>query len=264
MRNATTSLSSPFPERDQSYAAASRKDPANVLTVTGACNLIHLRSISKSFPGPPARSVLNDISLDVARGELVAILGESGSGKSTLLNLIAGLDKPDEGTVLVDDVDLAPLDDDQITTFRRAKIGFVFQAFHVLPYLNVQRNAGLPLALLGVPRKEADRRVDAVLAAVGMADRGTSMPRELSGGELQRVAIARALVHRPALVLADEPTGNLDAESAAAVMSLLQECLRNDRATGVLVTHSQAAAARADRVFMLSRTGLREVPRPAA
>jgi putative ABC transport system ATP-binding protein len=220
--------------------------------------LIELRSVSKSFAGPRTRRVLTDLSLQVERGMLLAIVGESGSGKSTLLNLIAGLDKPDTGSILIDGVDLAPLDDDALTIFRRAKIGFVFQAFHVLPYLSVRRNVQLPLVLLDQRGAAANARVDALLAAVGLADRGESMPRELSGGEMQRVAIARALVHRPAVVLADEPTGNLDAESAAAVMTLLRERLHAEKATGVLVTHSQAAAARADRVLVLTRQGLME------
>jgi putative ABC transport system ATP-binding protein len=224
--------------------------------------LIQLRAVSKGFAGPPARSVLADISLDIGRGMLVAIVGESGSGKSTLLNLIAGLDKPDAGTIVVDGKDLGPLDDDQLTIFRREKIGFVFQAFHVLPYLSVRRNVELPLALLGQRGSAANQRVDQLLAAVGLVDRGHSMPRELSGGEMQRVAIARALVHRPAIVLADEPTGNLDAESAASVMTLLRERLHAQNATGVLVTHSQAAAARADRVLLLSRSGLVDTARP--
>ena len=155
--------------------------------------------------------MLADISLEVARGEFVAVMGESGSGKSTLLNLIGGLDRPDSGSIVVDGIDLAPLDDDALTRLRRHRMGFVFQAFHVLPYLSVARNVALPLALIGLHGTDANARVTAMLDAVGLSSRGASMPRELSGGEMQRVAIARALIHRPALVLADEPTGNLDA-----------------------------------------------------
>ena len=206
--------------------------------------------------------MLSGISLDVRPGELVAILGESGVGKSTLLNLIAGLERVDAGTVTIDGVDLAPLADDALTAFRREKIGFVFQAFHLLPYLSVARNVALPLALLGQGGPDAGARVRAVLAAVNLESRVDSMPRELSGGELQRVAIARALVHRPAIVLADEPTGNLDPESAAGVITLLCECLHAERATGVLVTHSLVAAARADRVLTLTAGGLAPTPLP--
>ena len=203
--------------------------------------------------------MLAGISLDVARGEFVAVMGESGMGKSTLLNLIAGLDRPDSGAVIVDGIELGLLADDDLTTLRRQRMGFVFQAFHVLPYLSVARNVALPLALIGTPAAEADARVVAMLDAVGLAARGASMPRELSGGELQRVAIARALVHRPALVLADEPTGNLDADSAAGVMALLRKQLKDRGATGILVTHSHAAAAVADRVVVLAADGLRDV-----
>jgi putative ABC transport system ATP-binding protein len=222
-----------------------------------------LRSVNKTFAGPRRLTVLRGLSLDVARGEFVCVMGESGVGKSTLLNLIAGLDRPDSGSVCVDDVDLATLDDDALTRLRRERMGFVFQAFHVLPYLSAAQNIALPLALLGVGGPEADARVAAMLDAVGMDAQGACMPRELSGGELQRVAIARALIHRPALVLADEPTGNLDAESAASVMALLHGQLQAQGATGILVTHSRAAAATADRVLILGANGLRETSQSA-
>jgi putative ABC transport system ATP-binding protein len=190
-------------------------------------------------------------------------MGESGIGKSTLLNLIAGLDRPDSGQVKVAGIDLATLEDDALTRLRRERMGFVFQAFHVLPYLTAAQNVALPLALIGVRGREADARVAEMLDSVGMGARGVSMPRELSGGELQRIAIARALIHRPALVLADEPTGNLDADSATGVMTLLRAQLRAQGATGVLVTHSHAAAAATDRVLTLSADGLRVTPLPA-
>jgi putative ABC transport system ATP-binding protein len=225
--------------------------------------VLSLRAVNKTFAGPRLLTVLRDLSLDVAHGEFVAVMGESGIGKSTLLNLVAGLDRPDSGSVLIDGVDLATLDDDAMTRLRRARMGFVFQAFHVLPYLSAAQNIALPLALLGVRGSEADARVAVMLDAVGMATRGVSMPRELSGGELQRVAIARALIHGPALILADEPTGNLDAESAASVMALLRDQLKAQGATGILVTHSRAAAATADRVLALAADGLRETPLPA-
>jgi putative ABC transport system ATP-binding protein len=223
--------------------------------------VLSVRAVTKTFAGPRPLTVLRNVSLDVARGEFVAIMGESGSGKSTLLNLIAGLERPDAGAITIDGADLAALDDDALTRLRRERMGFVFQAFHVLPYLTAARNVALPLALLGVRGPDADARVEATLDAVGLAGRGESMPRELSGGELQRVAIARALVHRPALVLADEPTGNLDAESAASVIALLRGQLKAQGAAGILVTHSLAAATAADRVLVLGRDGLRETTR---
>ena len=201
--------------------------------------------------------MLDHVSLDLAPGEYVAIMGESGMGKSTLLNLVAGLDAADAGSVTLDGVALAGLDDDALTRLRREKLGFVFQAFHVLPYLSVAENVALPLHLLRVAPALAQARVAAMLEAVGLGDRGPSLPRELSGGELQRVAIARALVHRPRLLLADEPTGNLDAESAASVLALLRSSLDASGAAGILVTHSRAAADTADRVLILGVAGLR-------
>ena len=214
--------------------------------------MIAVSHLSKSFAGVRARRVLDDVSFDVARGEFVALIGESGIGKSTLLNLIAGLERPDDGGIVVDGVDMRTLDDDDATVFRRERVGFVFQSFHVLPYLTVADNVALPLALAG---RRDDARTHAVLDAVGLGDRGASMPRELSGGELQRVAIARALVHAPRLLLADEPTGNLDPESAAQVIALLRDCVKANGATALLVTHSQAAAAAADRVMALTARG---------
>lgn len=192
----------------------------------------------------------------MAPGALVAILGESGVGKSTLLNLIAGLDRADTGTLVVAGRDLVALDDDALTLFRRRHVGFVFQAFHVLPYLTVAQNVALPLALLEVDSAEADTRVAGMLDAVGLGDRAASMPRELSGGEMQRTAIARALVHRPQVVLADEPTGNLDPTTAAEVIALLRECVHAVAASGVIVTHSRTAAACADRVLTLTSAGI--------
>jgi putative ABC transport system ATP-binding protein len=218
--------------------------------------MLHVRGLAKAYAGPRPRAVLGGVDLDLAPGDYVAVMGESGVGKSTLLNLLAGLDRADAGTIEVDGVDLASLDDDALTRLRRARMGFVFQAFHVLPYLDVAQNVGLPLALLGVDPREAADRVASMLAAVGLAGRGTSPPRELSGGELQRVAIARALVHRPALVLADEPTGNLDPESAANVLELLRSQVKDHRAAALLVTHSLAAARTADRILVLTPQGL--------
>ena len=221
--------------------------------------MLSIRGLSKSFAGPRPRLVFRDVDLEVLPGAFVAVMGESGSGKSTLLNLIAGLDRPDAGTIAIDGAALAALDDDALTKLRRVKIGFVFQAFHVLPYLTALRNVALPLAIAGVAREEAARKASELLASVGLGDRATSLPRELSGGELQRVAIARALVHQPRLVLADEPTGNLDPEAAAQVLSLLHREVKTRGAAAILVTHSRAAAAGADRIYRLETDGLRAV-----
>jgi putative ABC transport system ATP-binding protein len=205
-------------------------------------------------------AVFRHVSLQAARGEFVAIVGESGVGKSTLLNCMAGLDSWDEGQVLLDGVDLGALDDEARALLRREKVGFVFQAFHVLPHLDVAQNVGLPLLLLGRPDAT---RVQAMLQAVGLEGLGDRLPQQLSGGQLQRVAIARALVHAPRLLLADEPTGNLDARTAARVMDVLVEQARREGAALVLVTHSEAAAARADRVLQLTSEGLRSPAGPA-
>ena len=200
-------------------------------------------------------TVFSNVSLSVADGEFVAIVGESGVGKSTLLNCMAGLDSWDEGTVMLNGADIGTLSDDARALLRRRQVGFVFQAFHVLPHLDVAQNVGLPLLLLGTLD---DARVEAMLAAVGLAGLGARLPQTLSGGQLQRVAIARALVHRPKLLLADEPTGNLDPATAALVMDALIAQTREHGASLVLVTHSQAAAARADRVLHLRSDGVSE------
>jgi len=219
--------------------------------------VLSIRNLSKSFSGPRAKTVLRDISFELAAGDYVAVMGESGIGKSTLLNLIAGLERPDSGQVFLDGADLGALGDDALTLVRRKHMGFVFQAFHILPYLTVAQNVALPLALNGFGKKPMRRRVAALLDSVKLLDRGESMPHELSGGEMQRVAIARALVHRPRLVFADEPTGNLDPESAKEVLALLRECVKSEGAAGILVTHSSAAARTADRTYVLTQKGLR-------
>lgn len=223
--------------------------------------MLIVRDLAKSFAGPRPRSVFAGVDLDLAPGDYVAIMGESGIGKSTLLNLVAGLDSADGGSIKLDGVELTTLDDDALTILRRAQFGFVFQAFHVLPYLTVGQNVALPLSLLGVDAAAATSRIAAMLAAVGLGERGASMPSELSGGELQRVAIARALVHSPRLVLADEPTGNLDPDSAGQVLGLLREQIKASNAAGMLVTHSQVAAQTCDRILQLTATGLREIAR---
>ena len=220
--------------------------------------MLVLDKLSKTYAGARRRSVLRGVDLVLGAGEYIAVMGESGIGKSTLLNLIAGLDRPDAGSIRLDGVDLAGLDDDALTGLRRASMGFVFQAFHILPYLSLAQNVALPLILNHVAEDEAAARTRAMLAAVGLEGREASMPRELSGGELQRVAIARALVHQPKLLLADEPTGNLDPDSAAQVLSLLRAQVKTRNAGCILVTHSQAAAATADRIMILTAQGLRE------
>ena len=219
--------------------------------------MLILEAVEKRYADPRPRTVLRRVDLAVREGEYVAIMGESGSGKSTLLNLIAGLDRPDAGRIALDGLDYGGLDDEGLTLLRRSRLGFVFQAFHILPHLDLLRNVALPLVLNGVGRQETAERARAMLEAVGLGERAASMPRELSGGEMQRVAIARALVHGPRLLLADEPTGNLDADSAAQVLALLRGRLADSGASGILVTHSAAAARTADRVLTLDRDGLR-------
>lgn len=205
-------------------------------------------------------TVFEHVSLQVAAGEFVAIVGESGVGKSTLLNCMAGLDHWDAGQVRHDDIDLGTLDAQARALWRRKNVGFVFQAFHVLPHLDVTQNVALPLMLLGqnkgARQAESQERVQQMLAIVGLGGFGTRLPQQLSGGQLQRVAIARALVHRPALLLADEPTGNLDPATSAKVMDVLIAQTREHGASLVLVTHSAAAAARADRVLQLRADGI--------
>jgi putative ABC transport system ATP-binding protein len=213
--------------------------------------MLKLQSVTKRFG---RRIVLNAVSLDLAAGEYIAILGESGIGKSTLLNAIAGLEPVDEGRIYFEGRELTALDDDALTLLRRDHFGFVFQAFHVLPQLSVEQNVALPLLLRGITSVD---KATAAIGAVGLAGREQSPPRELSGGELQRVAIARALVGEPKLVLADEPTGNLDPENARQVLGLLREQVKGKGAAAILATHSEQAAAGCDRRYRLTAEGLR-------
>lgn len=200
--------------------------------------------------------MLAGLNYTLNAGEYVAVMGESGVGKSTLLNLIAGLDTPDSGEIMINGVAISSLDDDAATKLRREQFGFIFQAFHVLPHLTLAQNIALPLLLNG---SEATERVAQMLEQVGLQGRGDDFPRQLSGGELQRVAIARALIHRPKLVLADEPTGNLDPDTAHEILQLIRHEIKANGAMGILVTHSHAAAATADRVLQLTKAGLQPV-----
>jgi len=216
--------------------------------------MLRLSRVTKRFGG---RTVLNAVSLEVEPGEQVAVLGESGIGKSTLLNVIAGLEPVDGGSIAYDGLEIAALSDDAATRLRREHFGFVFQAFHLLPHLTAEQNVGLPLLLRGRTAADIRARARALLGAVGLGGREAAMPRELSGGELQRVAIARALVGEPKLVLADEPTGNLDPDNARQVLEILRGQVKRHGAAGILVTHSEAAAATCDRRFRLDSEGLR-------
>jgi putative ABC transport system ATP-binding protein len=212
--------------------------------------MLRITDLRKTYGETP---VFQGVSLEIATGEFVAMLGESGVGKSTLLNCIAGLDEADAGEVRIDGTAMLALAEPERARLRREKLGFVFQAFHVLPHLSVADNVALPLLLLGRPEPA---RVTALLDAVGLGGLGPRAPRTLSGGQLQRVAIARALVHAPPLVLADEPTGNLDPATAERVIDLLVRCSRDSGAACLLVTHSQAAARHADRVLRLTAGGI--------
>ena len=216
--------------------------------------MLTLQGVGKRFG---SRIVFDGVSLEVAAGEYVAIVGDSGIGKSTLLNVIAGLEPVDQGTIVFEGKELTTLDDDALTLLRRDHFGFVFQAFHVLPQFSVEQNVALPLLLRGMNSPEKAR---AAIASVGLAGREASPPRELSGGELQRVAIARALVGEPKLVLADEPTGNLDPDNARQVLGLFRTLVKARGTAAILATHSEQAAAACDRRYRLSAAGLRPLP----
>ena len=229
--------------------------PPNLKVTVSDPAVLRLENLTKRYRSdrPP---VFENLNLELREGEYLAIMGESGVGKSTLLNLLAGLDAPESGRVVLEGQNISAMDDDAITLLRRRSVGFVFQAFHVLPYLTVEQNIALPLELLGTPAAERLRRTAEMMDGVGIASLAKRYARELSGGEVQRIAIARALVHRPRLLLADEPTGNLDPQSAAQILSLLRTQLKQNSAAGILITHSRTAADTADRILMLDALGL--------
>jgi len=225
--------------------------------------LVELKEVSKSFwEGDRERQVFCDASLSISRGEWVFLLGRSGSGKSTLLNLLGGIDLPDRGEVLVDGRPLNRLSERERTLFRRHGIGFVFQFYNLIPTLTVIENVLLPLELTGRLTREWRKRAYDLLSQVGLAERADSYPDRLSGGEQQRIAVARALVHSPQLILADEPTGNLDEETGRQVLELFQRVVRGTGTTLVLVTHSSEVARLADRLLTISEGRLVETSLP--
>ena len=226
--------------------------------------LIELGGIFKTYrEGQTRRCIFDGLDARFDKGEFVCITGRSGTGKSTLLNLISGIDLPDKGRVQVDGEDITRMSDRERTLLRRRRIGFVFQFFNLIPTLNVEENLRLPLELNAKKGSEWDRRVTELLQKVGLSDRGSSAPENLSGGEQQRIAIARALVHRPDILLADEPTGNLDQETGRAVLELLAPMTRETGATLLMVTHSTEAAAHADRVMRIRDGRLEAAPNRA-
>ncbi len=215
-------------------------------------SIVRIRGLSKTYiEGDKSRYVLDDVDIDIKEGEFFVLLGKSGSGKSTLLNLLSGIDKPDAGTIpeiVVGETDITLLDETTQTLFRRDHIGIVFQFFNLIPTLTVMENVTLPLELRGTSRKASQRQGQQMLDRVGLGDRGNTFPDKLSGGEQQRVALARALVHEPLLVLADEPTGNLDEDTGQTVLDLLLELTRDAGKTLIMATHSPEIVPRADRV----------------
>jgi putative ABC transport system ATP-binding protein len=220
--------------------------------------MLSIRNLGKRFGAPASAttSIFEHLDFQLAKGEYLALMGESGAGKSTLLNIIAGLEPASSGEIIIDGQALDAGNDERITLFRRARLGFIFQAFHLLVYLTVFENIALPLRLNRWTENDIHQRVREMLESIGLAGKATALPRELSGGEMQRVAIARALAHRPALLLADEPTGNLDPDTAGQILTLLRNEIRRNGTTAILVTHSGIAARTADRAVMLTRQGL--------
>ncbi len=213
--------------------------------------MILLKDVSKSYGSERTFSALKQVSLEIAAGERVAVMGPSGSGKSTLLNLVCGLDEPTSGSVKVEGVELSGLSDDARTRLRREKIGMIFQTFNLLPTLTARENVALPLRLQGLNKHEAKRRALSMLERVGLKDRATHRPDEISGGERQRVAIARAVIFEPPLLLADEPTGNLDSATGEEILGLLDDLHREYNSTLLLVTHNAEAARHCGRIVSL-------------
>lgn len=213
--------------------------------------MIELRAVSRSYGDGKTVNALREVSLTIPRGERVAVMGPSGSGKSTLLNMVCGLDDPSGGQVMVDGVDIAALSDDARTRLRREKIGMIFQTFNLLPTLSALENVALPLRLQNVPKREAEQKASEMLRRVSLADRSTHKPDQMSGGERQRTAIARALIFKPPILLADEPTGNLDSKTGEEILSLLDDLHREFNTTMLLVTHNEEAAWHCDRILRL-------------
>ncbi|MET9404296.1 ABC transporter ATP-binding protein [Streptomyces sp. NPDC002935] len=221
--------------------------------VTGTDTMVRVENVHRSYgTGAAAVHALRGVSFEVPRGELVALKGRSGSGKTTLLNLVGGLDEPDEGRVAVDGLDLSTLDENGLLGLRRDHIGFVFQSFGLIPILTAAENVGVPLRLRRAEAREREERVELLLSLVGLADHAAQRPGELSGGQQQRVAIARALANNPALLIADEPTGQVDAETGHAVMELLRAVVRSEQVTALVATHDATLLDLADRVLELS------------
>lgn len=213
--------------------------------------MIELRAVSRSYGDGKTVNALREVSLTIPRGERVAVMGPSGSGKSTLLNMVCGLDDPSGGQVMVDGVDIAALSDDARTRLRREKIGMIFQTFNLLPTLSALENVALPLRLQNVPKREAEQKASEMLKRVSLTDRSTHKPDQMSGGERQRIAIARALIFKPPILLADEPTGNLDSKTGEEILSLLDDLHREFNTTMLLVTHNEEAAWHCDRILRL-------------
>lgn len=224
-------------------------------------SLVRLRGLMRRYTeAESTRTVLSAVDLDIRAGEFVVLLGKSGSGKSTLLNLIGGIDKPDGGDIWIDDIHMTALSERDLTLFRRDNIGFIFQFFNLIPTLTVLENITLPYELRGKGRREGEKAARVLLQRVGLSDRETTYPDKLSGGEQQRVAIARALVHEPKIILADEPTGNLDEDTGKTVLTLLLELTRQAGKTLIMATHSAEVVPFADRVYHI-REGKLEIER---
>jgi putative ABC transport system ATP-binding protein len=220
--------------------------------------MLELKNVSKSyFEGNTKHNVLNNFELKISTGEIIILLGKSGSGKSTLLNIISGIDIPDSGSVTIDQTDITKLSEKDRTLVRRNKIGFIFQFFNLIPTLTVKENLLLPLELTGISERE--EKVNSILEEVGLADRANTYPDKLSGGEQQRISIARALIHNPDIILADEPTGNLDYETGLQVVDLLDRVVKKKGKTMIMVTHSKDVIGLADRIFSLKEGKLSEL-----